>query len=176
MGTTQPKHAPYPHAIPDSSASWAGVPDSAHITRTASSIAGGPQANTSRAGSVVSASASSSVTRPWWPALPSSVATSGAAEQRRPRNAHPVAEAEQNRGGPGPAELVLEDRQRRDPHPAADEQREAAWPRGAEAVPERPDDLQLLIRAELAQAGRARSDVLEQEVELVAVRPGLAGR
>ena len=44
VGTTQPKQAPKPHAIPDSSASWAGTPRSAQIARTASSIGGGPQA------------------------------------------------------------------------------------------------------------------------------------
>ena len=41
VGTTQPKQAPNPHAIPDSSASCAGVARSAHSRRTASSIAGG---------------------------------------------------------------------------------------------------------------------------------------
>ena len=44
VGTTQPKQAPKPHAIPDSSASWAGTSRRAHSSLTASSIAGGPQA------------------------------------------------------------------------------------------------------------------------------------
>ena len=44
VGTTHPKQAPNPHAIPDSSASWAGTSRSAQSARTASSIAGGPQA------------------------------------------------------------------------------------------------------------------------------------
>ena len=44
VGTTQPKQAPNPQAMPDSSASWAGTPRSAHSARTPSSIGGGPQA------------------------------------------------------------------------------------------------------------------------------------
>ena len=44
MATAQPKQAPNPHAIPDSSASWAGTARRAQMARTASSIGGGPQA------------------------------------------------------------------------------------------------------------------------------------
>ena len=42
--TTQPKQAPKPHAMPDSSASWQATPSVAHRARTASSIGGGPHA------------------------------------------------------------------------------------------------------------------------------------
>jgi len=44
VGTPQPKHPPTPHAMPASSASCAGTPRAAARARTASSIAGGPQA------------------------------------------------------------------------------------------------------------------------------------
>ena len=79
VGTTQPKQAPKPHAIPDSSASWAGTPRSAQSARTASSIGGGPHAKTVTLGSASSSAASSSVTSAWRPTEPSSVTTLGLA-------------------------------------------------------------------------------------------------
>ena len=63
--------------------------------------------------------------------------------------------------------MVLPDRQRRDPDPAADEQRRAARARRAKADPERAEDPETVARAELAQPFRSRSDVLDQELELV---------
>ena len=65
-------------------------------------------------------------------------------------------------------ERLGEVRQRRDPDPAADEQR----PRHveAEAVPERPEDRDLVAGLERGERARARADRVDQERELAARR------
>jgi hypothetical protein len=74
-----------------------------------------------------------------------------------------VAEAEQHERVV--AEVVLPDGQRRDPHPAPGEHGPPPRLRRAEADAQRPEDPQPVARAQLAEAPRAGTDVLEHEVE-----------
>ena len=69
---------PIPQAIDSSTATWATAPCSAAIAETASSIGIGPQAYTAPAWHPVSTSASTSLTRPRIPRVPSSVVTTTA--------------------------------------------------------------------------------------------------
>ena len=107
-------------------------------------------------------SLSSSVTSPWKPTEPSSVATRGVAQQRRALGMRARRGSRAARGAP---QHVLPDRQRRDPDAAADEQRPPLVLRRAEADAQRPEQPQPVAGAQLAQPPRARADVLEQEVE-----------
>jgi hypothetical protein len=61
--------------------------------------------------------------------------------------------------------VLLEHRERRYAHAAADEQRLATVGRRREALPEWPHDIRAVPRFELAEAVRARADVLEQEAD-----------
>ena len=93
---------------------------------------------------------SRSVTSPWWPTEPSSVATRAPRSSAAPSACSASRKPEQRRGRR--AERVLPDRQRRDPDAAADEQRRAAR-RAARAkpMPERPEQPQPVAGAQLAQ-------------------------
>ena len=110
-----------------------------------------------------SSAASSSVTSPWWPREPSSVATRALVQQRRALGVRGVAEAEQRERRR--AQRVLPDRQRRDPDAAADEDRPARLARRGEAAPERAEQPQLVARVQLGEPLRAGADILQQEVE-----------
>ena len=166
MGTTQPKHAPKPHAMPDSSASWAGTSCSAHSARTASSIGGGPQAYTSHARVAAQFRGEQLGDESPVPDRPVVGGHARTAEERGALGVRGVAEAEQHeRGG---AERVLPDRQRRDPDAAAGQDRPARLARRREAAAQRAEQPHLVTRAELAQPLGARADVLEQEVERAA--------
>ena len=107
---------------------------------------------------------------PWWPAEPSSVASSDLQHQLRSTGPLAVAEAEQRPRRS--AEVVLQDHQRGDPDAAADQQHPPARLRRGEAPPERPHGEHPLTRLQLAQPARAGTHVLEQEVGLLA---GVAG-
>ena len=96
-----------------------------------------------------------------------------AAQQLAAGHPRAVAEAEQDdRLDPRLLQLVLEDRQRRDADAAADEDRARAGRRRRERAPERPGAPEPLAHTELAQATRARADVLEQELRAPILVPG----
>ncbi len=101
------------------------------------------------------------MTSPRWPALPSSVATCALGEELRAARVVGVAKAQQRLGI---AEGLAPRDERDDPDAASDEQRAPARRRGLEAPAQRPEQPQAVAGAQLAQAPRARADVLQQEL------------
>ena len=138
-------------------ASWAATPRSAHMARTASSIAGGPQANT-----LASASRRAREQLGDEAAVPSRPVVGGhvdgAREERGRLRVGGGAEPEQNRGAA--AEIVLEAEKRGGADAAAHEQWRAAGVRSPPRA-QRSYEPELLPGREGGQAPRAGAHLLE---------------
>ena len=111
---------------------------------------------------------SSSVTRPWWPTEPSSVATrapcSSAAPCARAPSRKPSSTVTSPRRSASSASCRIASGAMPTPPPTRIARRRRRGRR--EAVAERAERPQPVALAQLAQAPRARADVLEQEVRL----------
>ena len=97
-----------------------------------------------------------------------------AAQQGGALGAGAVAKPEQHShlGGPLGLQRILQDRQRSDADAPAHQQRAPAALGRLKPLPERSERPQAIALAQLAQAPRARSDVLEQEMGLPDAAPG----